>query len=374
MEERLSRGAQALAAPPAEELLAHVHAGVATVTLNRPAAHNALSWAMLLALRERLDAWERDESVRVIVLRGAGDKAFCAGGDVRSFHAAFRERGSVDHEFFTVEYALDFRIHTYPKPIVAVMDGIVMGGGMGLAQGAALRIAGERTRMAMPETAIGLFPDVGGSYFLSRTPGAVGEYLALAGPTIRAADALYCGLADLYLSHASIGRLDEWLKQAAAARDPRAAVKALVMRDERSHLHPPEIAAVRDAIDRHFGAPTVEAIVACLEAPGAHREWAQRTREAILRHSPTALKIALEQVRRGRTLALADCFRMELGLVRGCLEHGDFFEGIRAMLVDKDRNPRWRPPRLEDVGPADVERFFHPRWTPAQHPLSHLQQ
>ncbi|HET9577984.1 MAG TPA: enoyl-CoA hydratase/isomerase family protein, partial [Usitatibacter sp.] len=267
---------------------------------------------------------------------------------------------------------LDHRIHRYPKPVVAIVDGIVMGGGMGISQGAALRIVGDRTRMAMPETAIGLFPDVGGSHFLSRTPGAVGEWLALAGPTIRAADALYCGLADIYLSHASIGRLDEWLTHAAASRDPRAALKALAMRDERPRLHAPEIAAVREAIERHFNAPAVEAIVASLAAETVHREWAQRTREAILRHSPTALKIALEQVRRGRRLALAECFRMELNLVRGCLDHGDFFEGIRAMLVDKDRNPRWHPARLEDVSRADVERFFEPRWTAAQHPLSHL--
>lgn len=373
MEERLSGAGAAIAAAPAPELLAHVRDGVAAVTLNRPAAHNALSWDMLLGLRDRLDAWERDDSVRVIVLRGAGDKAFCAGGDIRSFYAAFRDRGAVDHEFFTVEYALDFRIHTYPKPIVAVMDGIVMGGGMGLAQGAALRIVGDRTRMAMPETAIGLFPDVGGSYFLSRVPGAMGVYLGLAGPTLRAADALHCGLADMYLSHASMARLDDWLRQSAAARDPRAATRALAMRDERSRLHRGELEPLRAAIERHFNAPSVEAILASLEAQTEHPDWARRTREAILRHAPTALKITLEQIRRGRSMGLADCFRMELGLVRGCLDHGDFFEGIRAMLIDKDRKPRWRPARLEDVSPAEVERFFHPRWSPAQdHPLSHL--
>ena len=324
-----------------QELLVDVRDGVAAVTLNRPASLNALSWDMILGLRDRLDAWEHDGAVRSIMLRGAGERAFCAGGDIRMFHEDFRAHGVASHDFFTVEYALDFRIHTYPKPIVAVMDGIVMGGGMGLAQGAARRIVGDRTRMAMPETAIGLFPDVGGSYFLSRTPGAIGEYLGLAGPTITAADALYAGLADEY-----------------AGTQP---------------LPASGLEAVREAIERHFNAPAVEAIVESLAHETQHREWADRTRAALLRNSPTALKVTLEQIRRGRTLPLADCFRMELNLVRNALDHGDFFEGIRAAVIDKDRNPRWKPSRLEEVSRADVERFFEPRWTPAHnHPLSHL--
>ena len=323
------------------DLIVDVHDGVATVTLNRPASLNALSWDMILGLRDCLDAWERDDAVRTIVLRGAGERAFCAGGDIRMFYAEFRAQGTASHDFFTVEYALDFRIHTYPKPIVAVMDGIVMGGGMGLSQGAARRIVGDRTRMAMPETAIGLFPDVGGSYFLSRTPGAIGEYLGLAGPTITAADALYAGLADEY-----------------AGTQP---------------LPAPELETLRDAVERHFNAPTVEAIVESLAHEVQHRDWAEKTRAALLRHSPTALKVTLEQIRRGRTMPLADCFRMELNLVRNALDHGDFFEGIRAAVIDKDRNPRWNPARLGDVSAAHVERFFEPRWAPAhEHPLSHL--
>lgn len=361
MEERLS--AAAPLARDTRELLVDVRDGVATVTLNRPASLNALSWDMILGLRDRLDAWERDDAVRTIVLRGAGERAFCAGGDIRMFHEDFRKHGVASHDFFTVEYALDFRIHTYPKPIVAVMDGIVMGGGMGLSQGASLRIAGERTRMAMPETAIGLFPDVGGSYFLSRTPGALGEYLALVGPTIDAADALHAGLADVYLSPSSMAKLPDWLHAGAD----------IASRDERKQLPASALAALRDAIERHFNAPSVEAIVESLLHETRHREWAERSRGALLRHSPTALKVALEQVRRGRTMPLADCFRMELGLVRNALDHGDFFEGIRAAVIDKDRKPRWKPARLEDVRRSDVERFFEPRWTPAQnHPLSHL--
>jgi enoyl-CoA hydratase/carnithine racemase len=323
------------------ELLALVRGSVATVTLNRPAVLNALSFGMLRGLGEWLDAWEHDDRVRTIVLRGAGEKAFCAGGDLRTFHAGIHS-GTDDHrEYFAVEYALDYRIHTYPKTIVAVMDGIVMGGGMGLAQGCSLRIVGERTRMAMPETAIGLFPDVGGSYFLSRVPGELGTYLGLVGPTIGAADAIYCGLADLHVGGA---------------------------------LPAPELESLRPAIDRHFAHDSVAAIMGSLEAEERpeFRAWAGRTLEALHKRSPTMLVVTLEQLRRGAKLPLADCFRMELNLVHRCLEHGDFLEGVRALIVEKDNRPRWKPARLAEVSAADVDRFFAPRWKPAQHPLAFI--
>ena len=321
------------------ELLSGIRGHVATVTLNRPAALNALSFGMLQELARLLDQWERDERVRTIVLRGAGDKAFCAGGDVRALREGFMAGSRLHHEYFAFEYALDYRIHTYPKTIVALIDGIVMGGGMGISQGAALRIVGPRTRMAMPETAIGLFPDVGGSYFLSRTPGKLGTYLGLAGSTIGAADAIYCGLADLDVS-----------------AEPAT----------------PELEALRPAIDRHFAQPTVEAIVASLEAERrpAFSDWAARTREALAKRSPTMLAVTLEQLRRGATLSLADCFRMELNLVHGCFDQGDFVEGIRALLVEKDNRPRWSPASLAEVTREAVDRFFAPRWTPALHPLA----
>jgi enoyl-CoA hydratase/carnithine racemase len=350
------------------ELLAEVRAGVATVTLNRPTALNALSLGMLRALAQWLDAWEKDDEVRLIVLRGAGDKAFCAGGDVRALYDNFKKPGTDPDlggqgtssielctvpggksgsvpgflEFFVVEYALDYRIHTYPKTIVAVMDGIVMGGGMGIAQGAQVRIVGERTRMAMPETAIGLFPDVGGSYFLSRAPGKVGIYLGLVGPTLRAADALYSGLADVY----------------AGAGAPAAG----------------ELEPLRPAIDQHFAHDSVGAIVDSLhrEARPEYRDWAQKTLDALSKRSPTMLNVTLEQLGRGASLSLADCFRMELNLIQGCFEQGDFLEGIRALIVAKDNQPLWRPGRLAEVTRPAVDAFFAPRWNPAQHPLASL--
>ena len=321
MEERLGAAAG--------ELLAHVRDGVATVTLNRPKALNALSFAMLRALSEWLERWRADEDVHTIVLRGAGTKAFCAGGDVREVMASHAGGGRPGDDFFPFEYDLDLRIHRYPKPIVALLDGIVMGGGMGISQGAQLRLVGDRTRMAMPETAIGLFPDVGGSFFLSRTPGRIGEYLGLTGITINAADAIYAGLADIYTGSHDVAP-------------------------------PGELERLRPAIDRHFALASVEEIVASLQSGGdqAHAAWAQETVKVLAQRSPTMLKVTLEQVRRGRALDLAACFAMELGIVRRCLDHGDFAEGIRAMLVDKDRNPRWNPATLAEVTPAMVESFF----------------
>ncbi len=324
------------------EILARIRGSVATVTLNRPGALNALSDGMLRGLAEWLDRWEHDPRVRIVVLEGAGPKAFCAGGDVRALHASFRDGGEAHRDYFVVEYALDYRIHTYPKAIVAMIDGIVMGGGMGLAQGASLRVVGPRTRMAMPETAIGLAPDVGGSYFLSRVPGCLGTYLALVGPTIGAADAIYCGLADTYVGAQPPGE--------------------------------PELERLRPAIDRHFAHDSVPAILGSLEeeARPEFAAWAIGAREALAKRSPTMLAVTLEQQRRGRSLSLAECLRMELGLVYAAFEQGDFLEGIRALIIDKDMRPRWRPGRLAEVKRSEVERFFAPRWAPAQHPLAFL--
>jgi enoyl-CoA hydratase/carnithine racemase len=334
MEERLSG--------TSGEILAEVHAGVATVTLNRPSALNALSYGMLETLTQWLDAWEHDDRVRKVVLRGAGEKSFCAGGDIRALHSGIRANDPGVYRFFEVEYALDFRIHTYPKTVVALIDGIVMGGGMGISQGADVRIVGERTKMAMPETAIGLFPDVGGSYFLSRVPGKLGIYLGLVGPTLRAADALYCGLADVYAGTAPLGEA--------------------------------ELAPLRPAIDEHFAKPTVDAILDSLrrEDRAQFRDWAATTLDALAKRSPTMLAVTLEQLHRGATLSLADCFRMELNLIHGCFEQGDILEGIRALIVDKDNQPRWNPAKLAEVARGAVEKFFTPRWQPAQHPLADL--
>ena len=323
-------------------MLAEVRGNVATLTLNRPARLNALSHGMIAALGDHLERWAIDARVHTVVLRGAGEKAFCAGGDLRELHENAAVGAARLEEYFAAEYALDYRIHAYPKPVVALIDGIVMGGGMGISQGAALRVVGARTRMAMPETAIGLFPDVGGSWFLSRVPGEIGTYLGLAGPTIEAADAIYCGLADV---HAGPGE-----------------------------SAPSQLEVLRPAIDRHFAHQSVAAIMGSLVAEDRPecRAWAGSTLEALRKRSPTMLVVTLEMLRRGARLSLAECLRMELGLVLSCFEQGDIVEGVRALIVDKDNAPRWNPPRLADVPADTLERFFVPRWEPAQHPLARL--
>ncbi|MDH5264177.1 MAG: enoyl-CoA hydratase/isomerase family protein [Betaproteobacteria bacterium] len=365
MEERLS-GAGG-------DLLADIRGGVATVTLNRPAALNALTLAMLEGLASWLDAWEGDPRVRVVALRGAGDKAFCAGGDIRELRDMFVAGSGRHDHFFEVEYGLDHRIHTYPKPIVAVMDGIAMGGGMGIAQGAALRIAGPRTRVAMPETRIGFFPDVGGTWFLQKGPGHVPMYLGLTGVAIGGADSLYAGLVDACFPPAAIAMLDAELPRVAAAPDPRAALADLGRRHAIAQ-GPGELESLRPAIDRHFGRDGVAAIVASLLAEDRpeFQPWAAKTAALLAERSPTLLRVTFEQLRRGRGLGLADCFRLELNLMHGCFAQRDFVEGIRALIVDKDNAPRWNPPSLTEVTDASVAAFFAPRWSPPEHPLRHL--
>ncbi|APV51271.1 hypothetical protein BWI17_17225 [Betaproteobacteria bacterium GR16-43] len=356
------------------ELLAHVRNGVATVTLNRPAALNALTFGMIQGLAAWLEAWVKDERVKVIVLRGAGEKAFCAGGDVRALYEGWKAGRTDLLDFFITEYALDFRIHTFPKPVVAVMDGIVIGGGMGLAQGASLRIATDKTKMAMPETTIGLFPDVGGSWFLSRSPGHVGTYLGLVGNTIRAADALYAKLADVYLPPESLGRLDEVLtNDVATASYPRGALDAVKAKLGAEPKEPGELPGLRKAIDMIFGMPSPAAIAEALTTTDfGVGDWPERTRAALAKRSPTMLAVTQEQLHRGRQSSLAEVFRTELGMVATALEYGDFMEGVRALLVDKDNAPRWRVASVDAVPEADVAKFFARRWSDAAHPLAHL--
>ncbi|HEX4782093.1 MAG TPA: enoyl-CoA hydratase/isomerase family protein [Usitatibacter sp.] len=325
------------------EILARVSAQVAQVTLNRPDALNALSLGMIEALAGWLDRWEHDEAVEKVVLSGAG-KAFCAGGDVRALYNSFKAGSGLHREFFEIEYALDYRIHTYPKPIVADMHGIVMGGGMGLAQGARVRIVRPLTRMAMPETAIGLFPDVGGSYFLSRLPAHAGIYLGLVGERVLPAEAVYVGLADQQ-----------------------------VHGDDKENC--PALWTLREPIERHFSRASVAEIVSSLESESHphFRRWADETLAKLRKHSPLMLCVTLEQLRRGATMGLADCFRMELGLMRACFEQGDLMEGIRSVIIDKDNKPRWKHAGIDAVREDEVMEFFAPRWESSKHPLASLQ-
>jgi enoyl-CoA hydratase len=323
---------------------------LAHIVLNRPAALNALTLDMIRAIAPRLAGWAQDPGVATVAITGAGEKAFCAGGDVRGLYEAKQSdpHAPVLRDFFWNEYRLNRRIHRYAKPYVAILDGITMGGGVGLSVNGAIRVATDKTLFAMPETAIGLFPDVGGSHFLPRAPGALGVYLALTGRRLKAADMIYCGFATHYVPSAEVPAL-------LAALGSQPVEGALSMSRDPG---PAPLAAERAAIDRCFGHATVEAILEALTAEGS--AWAHKTREGLARMSPTAMKVSLRELQRGRGLAFEDCMRMEFRLSQASMHGHDFFEGVRALLVDKDNAPRWRPASLAAVDEALVERHFQP--------------
>jgi enoyl-CoA hydratase/carnithine racemase len=358
------------------EVLSEVRGHIALLTLNRPQALNALSLNMILELRDVLGRYRADPQIHAVLLRGAGDKAFCAGGDIRALYQSFKSSGSLHREFFAAEYPLDYLLYEYPKPYLVVMDGITLGGGMGLAQGSRLRIVGERTRLAMPEVAIGFFPDVGGSYFLSRLPGKLGMYLALTGVQIRAADALYCRLADFYLPPAAVAGLSDDLAALTWSGDHTADVRGCIAALQADAVTPPTLPALRPAIDSHFSRPSVGAIIESLESETRteYAGWADQTAKLMRSRSPTMLSVTLRQLTRGAESSLADCFRMELGMAAQSFVQGDFLEGVRAVLVDKDNAPRWQPATIEAVTPDSIDAFFLDRWSAAAHPLAGLER
>lgn len=361
------------------EVLCEVRGAAGLITLNRPKALNALSLDMVRQLAARLRAWADDPAVQLVAIRGMGKEgpfgAFCAGGDIRFFHQAALAGDPRLEDFFTEEYALNHLIHRYPKPYVVFMDGICMGGGMGIAgHGAAnsLRIATERTRMAMPETNIGLFPDVGGGWFLARSPGHLGEYLGLTGQLVGAADARLARLADGALEPAELPQLWEQL----ASPSGPALVGELRGRFAASPPPEGELAARQAEIDRFFGLGTVGEIVAALEADAS--PWAGHTAGVLRQRSPLMLHVTLELIRRARDMNLADELRLERDLVRHCFQlrpgaASETVEGIRALAVDKDHAPRWNPARIEQVEPALWQAFFASPWPGQMHPLRDLQ-
>lgn len=352
------------------------------ITLNRPKALNALSLQMVRDLLSTLRAWRDDPEVRVVAIRGTNKLGrpgtpdslfggFCAGGDIRFFHQAALAGDAALEDFFTEEYTLNHLIQTYPKPYIAFMDGVVMGGGMGISQGARVRIVTEHTKMAMPETNIGLFPDVGGGYFLSRCPSHVGEYLALTGEVIGADDALSYGLADVKLEAARLPALWENLGTQAfgsAADVDQWVATEFIAENTRS-------TCATDKIDTYFSLLRVKHIVDALEA--STDSWAVKTAATLRKRSPLMLHVVLEQIRKARTMTLADALRMERDMVYQCFHlrpgtESETVEGIRALAVDKDYKPQWKPARIEDVKPGMADAFFVRPWTAETHPLRDL--
>ena len=349
--------------------------GTGFITLDRPKALNSLSLDMVRAMTQALLAWRDDASVAAVVVRSSSERALCAGGDIRFFHdvgrASTQGGSALLEDFFTEEYALNHLIHFYPKPYVALMDGVVMGGGMGIAQGGpdcGVRVVTGRTRMAMPEVNIGLFPDVGGSHFLSHAPGQLGMWLGLTGLTVGAADALYLDLADHFVPETELAALTA-LIEATPGKSLRDAI-AVFAGPHNAFAGDSELERQRALIDEHFSAGSVPAIMASLR--GDSSAFAQKSLKAMELRSPLMMCVTHELLKRGAALGVADCLRMERNLVRRNFEHGEIFEGVRALVIDKDNQPKWNPPALADVTPEMVARFFEPCWPAWAHPLRHL--
>lgn len=335
------------------EVLVRQLGALRRLTLNRPKALNALTLGMVGTMTAYLRAWAQDDSAGAVLIDGAGERGLCAGGDLRALYdAAKAESYAVPEQFWADEYRLDVMIARYRKPVIALMDGMVMGGGVGLSAHAAHRVVTERSSVAMPEVGIGYFPDVGVTYLLARAPGCAGTHLALAGARIGAADAIYCGLADVHLPAEKLADLPSALADCGTAQDVR-----LRLGQMSAPPAPGGLAAARSWIDACYGADDVEDIIARLRANGG--EGARTALAALQNVSPTSLKITLRAIRAALSFSRVEqCFQQDYRISLACIAGHDFIEGIRAAIVDKDRKPVWRPDKLEEVTPDIIERHF----------------
>lgn len=366
-------------------------------TLNSPQTLNGLSLEMVELLAARLDAWARDPGVALVVLQGAGEKAFCAGGDLHGLYRSMTENAgkgpwanAYARRFFELEYRLDYRIHTYPKPVLCWGHGIVMGGGIGLMMGASHRVVSEASRLAMPEVSIGLFPDVGGSWLLNRMPGRIGMFLALTGAQLNTADAFFAGLADFRLDHADWPKLLEslqdqpWAGQAQAAPDsdaipPRSINDGLLRRaltalEPQTPMDAGHLRQHSFLINNLCSGNRLDEIYEELAALKDHDDpWLARAASTMLAGSPGSVRLSFALQQRMRLRSLDDVFRAEYIAALACAAHGDFAEGIRALLIDKDKRPRWNPAVLDVATDAWVQKFFDEPWPEGQpHPLDDL--
>lgn len=354
-----------------QEVLLETRGPIGVVTLTRTKALNALDLGMIRAIRPQLDTWAADPRVKAVVIRGAGGKAFCAGGDVRAVALSMGKpmpegEESLSAAYFREEYALNHRIHHYEKPFIALVDGISMGGGLGLSIHGSHRVVTERLVFSMPETAIGLFPDVGGGWFLPRFPGEVGTYLALTGARGTAADAMWVGYGTHHVEHTKLDALLEALEKADWSAEAPRELASRVLTSFATEAGPAPLQGLQGPIDRCFRGDRVEGILEALAAEGT--EWAETTRATLGRMSPSSLKVTLRQLRRCRTLPYTEVAALEYRLSQHVTALPDFREGIRAVLVDKDQRPRWNPATLAEVSGEAVEACFAPlgsaEWRP----------
>lgn len=327
--------------------------GAGIITLNRPKALNALNLPMIDEIMPRLTKWDEDSSVKMILIKGMGDKAFCAGGDVRAIAEAGKKGDDLTKTFFRDEYILNHKIGTLKTPYVALIDGITMGGGVGLSVHGKYRVATEKTLFAMPETAIGFFPDVGGGYFLPRLEGSLGPYFALTGNRLRGRDVLFAGVATHFVSSELIPDLEKELISSSSD------VEGVLSEFHKKSLNESEtfsLTNVKDKINSIFSAESVELIFKRLEEDGS--EWSLKQLEIMKKMSPTSMCVTLEQVKRGGSMSFDDVFKMEYRMSQKFMKETDFYEGIRAVLVDKDNKPSWSPSTINEVKEEAIQSYF----------------
>ena len=351
------------------------------LTLQSPATLNALTLEMVQGIEHHLRRSAADPEIAVLVLRGAGEKSFCAGGDVKKVVLAAKSDSNDRYplDFFVTEYRLDYSIHVYPKPILVLGHGIVMGGGIGLLSGATCRVVTETAQLAMPEIAIGLYPDVGGSYFLSRLPGHLGLYLGLTAARINSADAIALKFADFILQASDFEALLEELLGVPWQDDE--ATNRLFLKKTLQHFAArakavPEMTVLpRQAeIERLIGGKSLTEIAASFSpARNSADPWIATGAQSFLNGCPTSAGIMIEQWKRGKTMSLADCFRMELDLSLNCVKRPNFREGVRARLIDKDQAPHWTPATLAEVSDDWIQEHFRSPWSPESHPFKDLE-
>lgn len=354
---------------------------VGIITLNSEKTLNSLSLLMIEELQNVLNEWKISEQVACIFLQGAGEKAFCAGGDVRQLHDAIIAQREIDAtkvpqdclDFFSQEYEVDFGIQTYPKPVIVWGHGIVMGGGIGLMVGASHRIVTERSKLAMPEITIGLYPDVGGTWFLNKMPSAYGVYLGLTGARLDGADCKFLGLADYYVESAAKEKILNALEEITWTDNNHIIVYEILENISRDFVVPASQAEAHQSFIKEFeNVDSLENFQEILLNHPDKDDWINAGVKTFTAGSPSSAHIIFRQLQNGKDLSLEEVFRSELNLSCQCCLHPDFAEGVRALLVDKDQSPKWDPPTLKDITQDWIDGYFTPLWEEEKHPLKDL--
>ena len=334
---------------------------VGLITLNAPESLNSLNMEMCRTMAAQLEKWSKSEQITCLLIESSQKKAFCAGGDVVSLYQSMKEGGSYHQDFFYHEYRLDQMIHHFPKPIVVLGNGIVMGGGIGIMNGASHRVVTETTKMAMPEMTIGFFPDVGGSYFLGRMPGNLGLFLALTGARFNGTDALYLEMADSFITSHRLENLKKNLFQSKFTKNAHQEVGEALeafAKDSEDDRPPPQIEPKKEIINELVEGANILEIKRKMEKTKTNHQWIQRSIATFLSGSPTSMAVIFEQIKRGKGKTLAEAFTMEENMARQFGKSHDFSEGVRSLLIEKDNHPSWKPAKLKDVTCEIVESYF----------------